>query len=196
MSTVHIRSIFILSILTLYINVSAQYGQYSTRSLLEKKIYYVANGKIGSAGYWSLPVGKFDCSLRRYFAGEDTVSVNATVNFALLSSGYIEGRGYGDRGKTSAEALFTIQDGDTLKELMLEDIDYVYQSGGMIKPKTGAACPLVLKCEINQLTVRRMQIMIWRYDKKFHELKHLKDIEGVTAFSFTKAGAYRALKAR
>ncbi len=196
MSTVHIRGIIFLSILTCYINVSAQYGQYSTRSLLEKRVYYVANGKIGSAKYWSLPVGKFDCTLRRYFAGEDTVSVNAAVNFALLSSGYIEGRGYGDRGKTSAEAVFAILDGDTLKELDLEDIDYVYQNGGMIKPRKSAACPLIMKCEVNQLTIRRMQIMIWSYDKKFHELKHFKDINGVTAFSFTKEGAYRALKAR
>ncbi len=197
MNTAHLRFIVVGIIFTVCMNSFAQYGQYSQRSLLEKKIYYVANGKIGSASFWSLPVGKFDCTLRRYFPGEDTVQVNASINFAILSSGYVEGQGYGDRGKIGAEAQFVIQYGGTSKKLEFSDIDYVYQSGGMIKPKKGAACPLVLSCEgRNSLTIRRMQIMIWMYDNKFKELKHSKDVPNVTAFSFTKEGAYRALKAQ
>jgi len=186
----------VISIVIFICSTFGQWGQYSQRSLLEKTIWYVANGKIGSAKYWSLPLGKFDCTLRRYFPGEDTVAIDAAINFALLSSGYIEGSGYGSRGKVGAGAQFVIQDGDTLKELVLEDIDYVYMNGSKVKLKNRAACPLILKCEGNQFSVRRMQIMIWRYDNKFKELKHLKDVDGVTAFSFTKNGIYRAMKAK
>lgn len=196
MHNFRIRIIIVLSVITLCFNTFAQYGQYSTRSLLEKKIYYVANGKIGSATFWSLPIGKFDCNLRRYYPGEDTINVEAAINFAVLSSGYIEGSGYGTKGVTRADAQFVIQDGDSLKVLDLGDIDYIYQSGGMVKPKKGTTCPLVLFCEANNFTIRRMKIMIWSYDKKYHELKHFKDIDMVTAFSFTKDGAYRALKAQ
>ncbi len=191
-----IRFMAVISILAICISTYAQYGQYSQRSLLEKRVYYVANGKIGSAKYWSLPVGKFDCTIKRYFPGEDSVSIEAAINFALLSSGYVEGSGYGTRGKASAEAQFVIQDGEGLKELDLSDIDYVYMNGGKVKPKKSAVCPLILKCEGNQFTIRRMKIMIWLYDKKFKELKHSKDIDMITAFSFTKEGAYRALKAQ
>ncbi len=191
-----IRFMAVISIFVICIGTYAQYGQYSQRSLLEKRVYYVANGKIGSAIYWSVPVGTFDCTLNRYFPGEDSVSIEAAINFAMLSSGYVEGKGYGSRGKTSAEAQFVIQDSEGLKELDLSDIDYVYMNGGKVKPKKSAACPLILKCEGNQFTIRRMKIMIWLYDKKFKELKHSKDIDMITAFSFTKEGAYRALKAQ
>lgn len=173
----------------------AQYGQYSARSLLKKKIFYVANGKIGSCEYWSLPLGKFDCTLNKYFPGEGEIDIQATLNFAVLSSNYIEGWGYGERGKVGSEAHFAIADGDSVKVIGLDDIDYIFNNGKMVKLKNQEATPLILSCYVNKLNVRRMQIMIWRYDKKFHELKHFKDINNVTAFSFTKQGALRALKA-
>jgi hypothetical protein len=166
----------VCAILVLCATAFAQYELLSQRSLLEKKIYYIADGKIGVADYWSLPLGKFDCTLRRYFPGEDTVPIQASVNFALLSSGYIEGSGYGTRGKTGAEGQFIIQSGDTARVLDITDIDYVYLSGGMVKPLTGEAAPLILRAEqdANRFTVRRMQILIWRFDTTFKELKHVK----------------------
>ncbi len=180
----------------LYVCTFSQYSQYSTRSLLEKKIYYVANGKISSASFWALPLGKFDCTLYRYFPGEDKVNIEAAVNFSLLSSGYVEGSGYGERGKTTAEAQFAIQEGDSVKILELGEIDYIYDNGKMVKPKNGAAQPLILSCEVNNMTIRRMKIMIWLYNKKYKELKHSKDIDMIRAFSFTKNGAIQALKAQ
>lgn len=187
-----VTSIFLL----LYTCSFSQYSQYSTRSLLEKKVFYIANGKIGSASFWALPLGKFDCTLNRYFPGEDKINIEAAVNFSLLSSGYIEGSGYGERGKATAEAQFAIQDGDTIKVIELGEIDYIYDNGKMVKLRKGNAHPLILSCEINNLTIRRMKIMIWLYNKKYKELKHSKDIDMVRAFSFTKEGAVRALKAQ
>lgn len=184
------------SIIALCFCTFAQWSLYQQRSLLEKKVYYIANGRIGSCTFWSLPLGRFDCTLNRYFAGEGKIDIEATLNFALLSSGYIEGNGFGSRGKAGAEAQFAIEDGDSLKVLELEDIDYIYYSGRLVKPKNKPACPLILLCEVNRLTIRRMQVMIWNYNQKYHELKHFKDVDMVTAFSFTKNGAYRALQAQ
>jgi hypothetical protein len=77
----------------------------------------------------------------------------------------------------------------------MADIDYVYQGGAMVKPVKGDACPLILYCEGTKGAVRRMQIMIWIYDKVYKELKHSIDVDMVTAFSFTKEGIQRALRA-
>jgi len=188
------RSIVLLTVLSVCIYSLAQYGVYTARSLLEKKIYFIANGKMDACSFWSLHLGKFDCTLSRYFAGEGNVDIEGTLNFALLSSAYIEGQGYGARGKMGAEAQFAIEDGDSLKILDLAEIDYVYDSGKMVKLKNGNAHPLILSCEKNRHRILRMKIMIWNYDKQYKELKHFKDIDMVTAFSFTKEGAYRASK--
>jgi hypothetical protein len=183
-------------ILIAFVCSFTQYSQYSTRSLLEKKVFYVANGKISSATFWALPLGKFDCTLNRYFPGEDKVDIEASVNFSLLSSGYIEGTGYGTRGVAKAEAQFTIQEGDSLKQVELGEIDYIYDNDKRVKLRKGGEYPLTLSCEVNNLTIRRMKIMIWLYNKKYKELKHSKDVDMVRAFSFTKEGAVRALKAQ
>jgi hypothetical protein len=188
--------ITILVIFALKITTFAQYGQYSSRSLLEKKIYFIANGKIKTCNYWSLPLGRYDCTLNRYFAGEGKIDVQATLNFTMLSSGYVEGHGYGTKGKIGSEAKFAYENGDSLTSISLKDIDYVYDSGRTVKLKNNPECPLILSCEANKLIIRNMKIMIWIYDKKFHELKHKKDVDNVTAFSFTKEGATRALRAQ
>lgn len=188
--------ITILVIFALTITTYAQYGQFSTRSLLEKKIYYIANGKIGTCSYWSVPLGKFDCTLNRYFAGEGKIDVQATMNFTMLSSGYVEGHGYGTKGKIGSEAQFVYEDGDSLIPIALKDIEYVYDNGRTVKLKNKPECPLVLSCEANTFSINKMQIMIWVYDKKFNELKHKEDIDHITAFAFTQANAARALKAQ
>lgn len=194
MNFIRLRSIVLLSVISVCIWAFAQYGIYTARSLLEKRVYYVANGKMGTCSFWSLHLGKFDCTLNRYFAGEGNVDIEGTLNFALLSSAYIEARGYGARGKMGAEGQFAVEDGDSVRILDLSEIDYVYDSGKMVKIKNDKACPLILTCEKNRHRILRMKIMIWTYDKKYKELKHFKDIDMVTAFSFTKEGAYRALK--
>ncbi|MGD9200194.1 MAG: hypothetical protein PVI26_01410 [Chitinispirillia bacterium] len=188
--------ITILVIFALKISTYAQYGQYSSRSLLEKKIYYIANGKINTCNYWSLPLGRYDCTLNRFFAGEGKIDVEATLNFTMLSSGYVEGHGYGTKGKIGSEARFAYENGDSLVPIDLKEIDYVYDGGRTVKLINQPESPLILSCEANRLSINSMKIMIWVYDKTFHELKHTKDVDHVTAFSFTKEGAVRALKAQ
>lgn len=189
-----------LSLLLLVIAFSisfAQYGQFQTRSLLEKKVYYIYNGKIESSKYWSIPLGTFEVTLKKKFPGEGIVSFGANINFALLSSGYIEGNGYGERGKTSASANYAVEDGDSLKLLEFSDIEYVYMSGQKVKLKNKKEVqPLYIKCEDNKVQSKKISIMLWRYDNYFKELKHDKDIDRITGFAFTKEAALKALKAQ
>jgi hypothetical protein len=172
------------------------FAQYSQRSLLEKDIYFINNGKVQTAKYWSLPIGKSAVKITREFPGEGKVSIDAEMNFALISSGYIEGNGYGSRGKCGSEAHFFIKEGDTAKAIDLGEIDYIFEDGAKVRLKTGTVAELWVNCETNEFTISGMDIMIWIYDNFYKELKHSKDINGISAFSFTKDGAVRALKAK
>ena len=172
-------------------------GQYQTRSLLEKKIFYVYNNKIVSAKYWSIPLGLYPVKLTKRFPGEGMVAFEAEINFALLSSGYIEGTGYGERGKATASANFAVSEGDTLRLVEFSEIDYVYLDGKKIKlKKSSISEQLFIKCEKNELNVKKMGIMLWNFNEQFKELKHSKDVDRVVAFAFTKEAALRALKAQ
>lgn len=188
-------SVTVLSLLFVTICITELSAQYGQRSLLERRVYYLADGKIASCDFWSIPLGKFSTTLRRYYPGFDTVEVTSNMNFSFLSSGYIEGNGYGDRGKVAAEAEFAIEEEGALKPIDINDIDYVYQSGSRVKLKNGADTDLFIHSEGNKFSASSMQIMIWAYDKVYKELKHSKDIPAIDAFSFTKEGAVRGLKA-
>jgi hypothetical protein len=174
----------------------AQYGQYSTRSLLEKKIFYVnTDGKIGTASFWALYLGDHSAVIPKHIPGKGEVPIDAQVNFSLLSSGYIEGKGYSSKGKIDAAADFAVSGPDSTVGLDLEEIDYVYTYGRKVKPADAEATDLILRAEeTNNLTIKRMLLREFRYDKTYNELKFAEDIP-IKAFSFTKAGAQRAAAA-
>ncbi len=173
----------------------AQYGQYSSRSLLEKKLYYVKDGKIGTASFWALYLGNHEAKISKYFPGKGDVKLNAQVNFSLLSSAYIEGKGYSSKGKVDVAADFAVPGSDSTRGIILDNIDYVYLHGRKVKPVEGEATNLILRAEgTNNLVVKRLLLREFRYDKTYNELKFAEDIP-IEAFSFTKAGAQRALAA-
>lgn len=174
---------------------AAQYGQYSSRSLLEKHIYYVNNGKIESCKFWSLYLGDHESKVPKYFPGEGDVVLDANVNYNLLSSGYVEGQGFSSRGKVRTDGRFGVAVGDSVKPLPLDSIDYVYFYGRRVKPVGKEETDLILHTAgMNRLTVKRMLLRKFRYDKTYGELKPDGDVP-IQAFSFTKKGAAQALAA-
>ena len=192
-----IRRIADLTLLVsvLVISVSAQYGQYSTRALLEKKIYYLADGKAGSADFWALHLGNHSAALKKYYPGEGEITVNSELNFSLLSSSYIEGVGYSSKGKIQAEAEFAVAEGDSTRELPHDSIVFVYNWGRMVKPVGSQTTKLILRDESgNAHTIKRMTLRKYVFNKEFGELNFDKDIP-VSAFSFTKEGIAKARKA-
>jgi hypothetical protein len=173
----------------------AQYGQYSSRSLLEKRIYYVNNGKIDGCKFWSLYLGDHESKVPKYFPGEGDVVLDANVNYNLLSSGYVEGQGYSSRGKVRTDGRFGIAVGDSVMPLPLDSIEYVYDFGRRVKPVGREETDLVLyTAGMNKLTVKRLLLRKFRYDKTYGELKPDGDVP-IQAFAFTKSGAAKAMAA-
>ncbi|MBD3317683.1 MAG: hypothetical protein GF344_18000 [Chitinivibrionales bacterium] len=174
----------------------AQYGQYSSRALLEKKIYYVKDGTIGQCAFWSLYLGDHESKVPMHVAGEGEVIVDANVNYNLMSSGYIEGHGYSSRGKVTTRGKFGVTEGDGVLPIPLDSIDYVSSYGRRVKPLGREDTTLILiAAGMNNLHIRRLLLRKFRYDKQYGELKPDGDIP-IEAFSFTKKGAARALAAQ
>ncbi len=180
--------------------------EYATRALLKKKIYYgTGTGKVEQALYWSLPLGKFDVTVGRKYPGEGIVPISGSANLAFISSGYIEGAGYGDRGKMSVKAQFSVEDGDTLRLLELTEIDYIYYYEdtvsfdeasvvSRVKLTDGAEkeCFLRIEDDKNRGYPLGLGIMTFFMNKEYEELKLDKDLPFITGFSFTKEGAKAA----
>ncbi len=184
-----------LCMLCLCVTLWAQYGPYTSRGLLEKTLYYVDEvGKTGACSFWSLYLGKHSCKLKKPFPGEGEVTIDAEVNFNFLSSLYIEGKGYGSRGKVDADAKFAVPAGDSIKVIEPEKIEFVYDYGAKIKTGDGGLTDLILHPEGNSLQIKRMLLRIFTYSKADKELKFDKDV-AIQAFSFSKAGLQEAIKA-
>ncbi len=171
--------------------------EYSVRHLLKRTIYFAhGKGTVESANYWSLPLGNFDFTVNRDYPGEGVVTVSGSANLSFLSSGYIEGAGYGDRGKITVKADFCVEKDGKLEPVTLEDIDFIFYGGTKVKLKDGEIQDLFLMIEepTNRVSAKGTSIMVYRFDKKWGELKHSKDIDRIVGFSFTKEGAKRAYK--
>lgn len=169
------------------------------RSLLKRTVYIVTqNGAVESADYWSIPLGNFDFKVKRKYPGEGTVTDEGSANLAFISSGYIEGSGYCDRGKIAVKAEFVIKDGDSTKIIELKDINYIYYGANKIV-LTGETEPrdlfLMIEEEENTYPAKKLGIMIYKFNKEWGELKHSKDYDRIIGFSFTKEGAKKAYKA-
>jgi hypothetical protein len=179
------------------VKTTAQYGQYSSRGLLEKKIYYAdESGKVGMCSFWSLHLGKHSCKLTKTFPGEGNVSIDAEVNFNFLSSLYIEGKGYSSRGKVDAEAKFAVLEPEGgLKVIEPEQIESVSEYGNKIKTTGMETTALILLSQENRLTVNHMLIRIFVMDKETKDLKADKDVV-IKAFAFSKEELAKALQVK
>ena len=177
-------------------SVSAQYGTYNTRGLLEKKLYFIdENGKTGDCTFWSLNLGKHSVTVLKELPGEGEVPLSAEVNFNFLSSLYIEGKGYGSRGKTDVDSKLAVPDGEGTKELEPEKIEYVFDYGARVKPSDGDVTDLILLPHKGEgQHIRRMLLRVYAYNAKYKELKFEKDVS-IQAFSFSQAGIREALAA-
>lgn len=171
----------------------------STRTLMKRSIFYVkTDGTVHKADYWSIPMGKFDFTVKRDFPGEGELAVEGAANLLFISSGYIEGNGYGERGKLSVRAVFDVMDGDTLRPIALGEIDYIYMGGKKVKLKEAAQeenLYISVETPSNKFQPKKLSINIYWLDPEWGELQHKEDVSPILAISFTKAGAQKAYKA-
>lgn len=187
-----------IALLFMIFPLFAQTEEYKERHLLKRMIYFVdGQGKVESAEYWSIALGNFDFKVEREYPGEGVLPVEGSANLSFISSGYIEGAGYGERGKITVAADFCVEDGDSLKVLELTDIDFIFYGSTKVKLKDGAITDLYMTIEdpANKVQAKRTTMMVFKFDKSWGELQHEKDVDRVIGYSFTKEGAQRAYKA-
>lgn len=175
--------------------VNAQ-GLMNSRTFLEKQLFYVSKGKIGKCKYWSLHMGAHDCTVRRKFPGEDTVSVEATFNFDLISSGYVSGSGYSERGKLDCLTSFYLLQGDSSMKIDIDSIDYAFDYCGKAVLTTGEKGDLRIDGEGTFLRPKKCLLRIFHMVDYYGEkvLRPKTDVK-ISAFSFSKEGIKRALAA-
>jgi len=191
------KTVILISLFAAFTTLFAD--QFDQRHLMKRDIYYVTgDGTVGTAEYWSVTLGQFDFSVNREYPGEGTLPVSGSANLNFLSSGYIEGAGYGERGAIKVNADFVVASADSLVEVELDQIDFVFYGGTRVMlNESDATQELYLKIESpeNKVQARGTSIMIYKFDESWGELKHDKDVDNIVGFSFTRAGATRAYQA-
>jgi hypothetical protein len=169
-------------------------AQENSRSLLEKKLYFVTDkGKLGEAPYWSLHLGSHQCTLRRKFPGEDTTSVDATMNLTLVSSGYISGNGFSDKGKVDCLTGFMIAVGDSVQKIALDSIDYAWNDLQQVALRGGPTGELRVLLEGKAVPCKGLALTTYKMVDYYGEKVLRKDADlTITAMAFTKDGIKRA----
>jgi hypothetical protein len=169
------------------------------RSMMKKTVFYaMSDGKTASADYWQLQLGKFDVKVGRKYPGEGIVPIEGEVNIALLSGGYIEGNGYGDRGKLLVNADFAVKRDGKYETVRADSIDFIYYGGTKVKLKSSDKIEdLFLQIEdpSNIYQPKRFVLGIYAMDKQFGDLRHSNDITPLIGISFTAEGAKKAYEA-
>jgi len=190
---------YILAVCSVLAVLGTTFGQmeiYQSRTLLEKTLYYVSSGKIAQCKYWSLHLGTHDVTLRRKFPGEDTTDLDASMNLALISSGYISGSGYSAKGKVDCLTGFYFVDEDTSFSLPLDSIEYAYQNLNMVKTNRGAVGYLRVDVEGKKVRPKSLLLTVYKMVDHYGEkvLRKAVDIN-ISAFAHTKEGIRKALAA-
>ncbi len=170
-----------------------------SRNILEKKIFYVNNvNKTGVAKFWVIYLGGFDVNLTRKIPGEGDVPVQATVNLQLISSGYVEGNGYGTKGKIDClPTLLFVNNGEE-RRVVLDSIDYIYDFGRKVQLKTGETGDLVLDIEGNKVTSKKFIMREYKLTNYYGEeiLKEGSQETAIVAIALSQDGLAKAQKAQ
>ena len=164
------------------------------RALMERKMYYLTTtNKIGECSYWSIYLGNYDCTLRKKFPGTDTIPVEASMNLSILSSGYVEGSGYSERGKLESLGTFHVRSGDKEPKVHLDSIQYVTRYGEVVKTVQGKKGGLLINIDGTMIAPKKMELRLYKMEKFYDEdiLKN-REMIPIAAFAFTKAGIRQA----
>jgi hypothetical protein len=169
------------------------------RSILEKRMHYLSNtGKPGQARFWVIYLGNHDCTLSRKKPGQQPKQIVASVNLQLLSSGYVEGNGYGVSGKVQSLPTMEIKTADGEKKIDIEDIEFIYDYGRKVGLVSGEKGDFIINVEGDRKIATKFLMREFKLTKYYGEeiLKEGSEETALSAIAFTKAALAKAKKAQ
>lgn len=167
----------------------------SSQTLLERNLFYVANGKVSQTKYWYIYLGAHQCKARRRFPGEDTVTLDATISYRLMSSGYVSGSGMASNGK-KIEALtgFFFATQDTMYKIPVDSIAYTFDNFNQVVTTDGKSGYLRIDAEGTPAVPNTIQMTHFKMVVEYGDKVLKKEGESmVQAIAFTKENAAKAL---
>lgn len=169
------------------------------RSILEKKMYYITNtGKTGMARFWTVFLGNHDCKIQRKAPGQAEKEIVASMNLQLLSSGYIEGNGYGESGKVQSLPLMEIRTPEGERKINIDSILCIYDYGTKVILNSGTTGDFIINVEGDRKMARKFLMREFKLTNYFGEeiLKEGSEETLLSAIAFSKEGLAKAQKAQ
>ena len=173
--------------------------QPDARSILEKKMYYINNvGKTGQARFWTIFLGNHDCKLLRKAPGQAEKEIVASMNLQLLSSGYVEGNGYGVSGKVQSLPVMEIKTPDGERKINIDSIMCIFDFGAKVMLVTGEVGEFIINVEGDRKVANRFLMREFKLTNYFGEeiLKEGSEEMPLSALAFSKEGLAKAQKAQ
>jgi hypothetical protein len=168
------------------------------RSILERKMYYInaQTGKSGQAKFWVIYLGNHEVTLNRKYPGEEVQPVTGSMNFQLLSSGYIEGNGYSAKGKLSCLPTMHLKNESGIKKISIDTIDCLYEHGKKVHTKSGEVGDFIIDVEGQPIVANRFIMREYKLTNYYGEeiLKEGSEETRVSAIAFSKEGLARIPK--
>lgn len=189
------RSVLFCSISLLLLAATSGFA----RNILEKKIQYInSNGKIGQARFWVVFLGNFEVKLTKKFPGEGEQQIDASVNYQIISSGYIEGNGYCAKGKIDHKPAMVISNANGEKKIDLDSIDYIYDFGAKVTLLNGETGDFFMDVDGTKLSPKKFLMREYTLTNYYGEeiLKEGSTEIPLSALALTKEGIARAQKAQ
>jgi hypothetical protein len=186
---------FIVALLA--VTVTAPFA--GDRGILEKKVQYITNtGATGQDRFWSVFLGNHDCNLVRKAPGQAEQKIQASVNLQLLSSGYVEGNGYGVTGKVTSLPTMEIQNNNGSRKISIDSIDFIYDYGRKVALISGETGDFIINVESDKKVAKKFLMREFKLTTYFGEeiLKEGSDEILLSAIIFSKDGLARAKKAQ
>jgi hypothetical protein len=162
-------------------------------------MHYLSNtGKPGQARFWVIYLGNHDCTLSRKKPGQQPKQIVASVNLQLLSSGYVEGNGYGVSGKVQSLPTMEIKTAEGEKKIDIEDIEFIYDYGRKVGLVSGEKGDFIINVEGDRKIATKFLMREFKLTKYYGEeiLKEGSEETALSAIAFTKAALAKAKKAQ
>ncbi|MCL2688831.1 MAG: hypothetical protein FWE57_03150 [Chitinispirillia bacterium] len=154
-----------ISFCAILLVMAAATALFADRAIMERRVWYVdLDKKISEAKFWTIFLGNYDKQLTRNFPGEGSITFPASINYQLVSSGYVEGNGAGSRGpvrKLLPAMLIKVGSAEPVT-ISIADIDYIYDWGTKVALKDGRKGDFMINAEGKPTEIKRFAIREFR----------------------------------